>query len=142
MTEVVLLTWYLRSCKSTILKWVKFTIKNAYNSILSSQSRLLKIKPHELRALSTSWAYLNFICMEEIIKSCCLFKLFSSASHYLRDFKDQSENLHKVGPLSSSDAKGDRGIHQSYSSGRKLISTLSPTTEGDRLSKGSCSNLL
>ena len=85
--------------KSTISKWVKFTIKNAYNSISSSQSRLLKIKPHELRALSTSWAYLNFIPMEEIIKAAVWSSSSLFASHYLRDFKNQSVNLHKVGPL-------------------------------------------
>ena len=85
--------------KSTISKWVKFTIKNAYNSISSCQSLSLKIKPHELRALSTSWAYLNFIPMEKIIKAAVWSNSSLFASHYLRDFKDQSVNLHKVGPL-------------------------------------------
>ena len=124
--------------KSTISKLVKFTIKNAYNSISSSQSRLLKIKPHELRALSTSWAYLNFIPMEEMIKAAVWSSSSLFASHYLRDFKNQSVNLHKVGPLEvAQKVTGGGGIHQSGSSRRRLVSTLSPTTEGDKLSKGS-----
>ena len=52
-----------------------------------------------MRALSTSWAYLKFIPMEEIIKAVVWSSSSLFASYYLRDFKDQSVSLHKVGPL-------------------------------------------
>lgn len=85
--------------KSSISTWVKYTIRHAYNSISKTQSKLLKIKAHELRALSTSWAYFNFIPIEEIIKAAVWSKSSTFASHYLRDFNAQSENLQRLGPM-------------------------------------------
>ena len=85
--------------KSTLSRWVRYAIKHAYSSISKNQSRLLKPRAHELRALSTSWAYVNTIPLEEILKSavCSSSSLF--ASHYLRDFREQTENLRAMGPI-------------------------------------------
>ena len=84
--------------KSTISKWVKYTIKHAYKAISTSQIKLLKIRAHELRALSASWAYLNFIPLDEIIKAAVWSNSSIIASHYLRDFSSQTSNLHDIGP--------------------------------------------
>ena len=47
--------------KSTLSRWVRYAIKHAYSSISKNPSRLLKSRAQELRALSTSWAYVNYI---------------------------------------------------------------------------------
>ena len=85
--------------KSTISKWVKYTIKHAYKAISTNQIKLLKIRAHELRALSASWAYFNFIPLDEIIKAAVWSNSSIFASHYLRDFSSQTSNLHDIGPV-------------------------------------------
>ena len=85
--------------KSTISKWVKYTIKHAYKAISNNQIKLLKIRAHELRALSASWAYLNFIPLDEIIKAAVWSNSSIFASHYLRDFSSQTSNLNDIGPV-------------------------------------------
>ena len=55
--------------KSTISKWIKFSISQAYKSISQKQIKMLKIKAHELRALSASWAYFNSIPLNEVLQA-------------------------------------------------------------------------
>ena len=54
--------------KSTLSRWVRYAIKHAYSNISKNPSMLLKPRAHELKALSTSWAYVNYIPLEEILK--------------------------------------------------------------------------
>ena len=91
--------------KSTISCWVKYAIKHAYNSIVKTPSKAFKPRAHELRALSASWAYLNFIPLEEILKSAVWSSSSLFASHYLRDFKGQAENLRAIGPIIAAQKK-------------------------------------
>ena len=85
--------------KSTISNWVKFTIKLAYKSISQRQIKLLKIKAHELRALSASWAYFNSIPLNEVLQAAVWSSSSTFAKFYLRDFKEQTTNLQNLGPL-------------------------------------------
>ena len=85
--------------KSTLSRWVKYAIKNAYDSISKNSNRLFKPRAHELRAVSASWAYMNYIPLEEILKSAVWSSSSLFASHYLRDFREQTENLRAMGPI-------------------------------------------
>ena len=85
--------------KSTLSRWVRYAIKHAYSSISKNPNRLLKPRAHELRALSTSWAYVNYSPLEEILKSAVWSSSSLFASHYLRDFREQTENLRAMGPI-------------------------------------------
>ena len=85
--------------KSTISRWVKYAIKHAYGSISKNLNRLFKPRAHELRAISASWAYMNFIPLEEVLKSAVWSSSSLFASHYLRDFREQTENLRAMGPI-------------------------------------------
>ena len=85
--------------KSTLSRWVKYAIKHAYDSISKNPNRLFKPSAHELRAISASCAYMNFIPLEEILKSAVWFSSSLFASHYLRDFREQTENLRAMGPI-------------------------------------------
>ena len=85
--------------KSTLSRWVKYVIKNAYDSISKTTNRLFKPRAHELRALSAFWAYMNYIPPEEILKSAVWSSSSLFASHYLRAFREQTENLRAMGPI-------------------------------------------
>ena len=85
--------------KSTLSRWVKYAIKNAYDTISKNPNRLFKPRAHELRAISVSWAYMNYIQLEEILKSAVWSSSSLFASHYSRDFREQTENLRAMGPI-------------------------------------------
>ena len=85
--------------KSTLSRWVRYAIRHAYTSISKNPNRLFKPRAHELRALSASWAYMNYIPLEEILKSAVWSCSSLFASHYLRDFREQAENLRAMGPI-------------------------------------------
>ena len=85
--------------KSTISCWVKYTIKHAYGSISKNPNRLFRPRAHELRAISASWCYMNFIPLEEVLKSAVWSSSSLFASHYLRDFREQTENMRAMGPI-------------------------------------------
>ena len=85
--------------KSTLSRWVRYAIRHAYSSISKNPNRLFKPRAHELRALSTSWAYMNNIPLEQILKSAVWSSSSLFASHHLRDFREQTENLRAMGPI-------------------------------------------
>ena len=85
--------------KSTISSWIKYTISHAYKSLSKHQIKLLKVKAHELRALSTSWAYTSSIPLEEVIKAAVWSNSSTFASFYLRNMGSQAENLRQMGPI-------------------------------------------
>ena len=87
--------------KSSISRWVKFTIKSAYtcSSISSTPNSLLKPRAHKLRALSSSWAYMNSIPLEEILQAAVWSNSSLFTVHYLRDFGNQTDNLTALGPV-------------------------------------------
>ena len=85
--------------KPTLSRWVKYAIKHAYSSLSKNPNRLFKPRAHELRALSAPWAYMNYIPLEEILKSAVWSSSSLFASHYLRDFREQTENLRAMGPI-------------------------------------------
>ena len=85
--------------KPTLSRWVKYAIKNAYDTISKNPLTLFKPRAHELRAISASWAYMNYIPLEEILKPAVWSSTSLFASHYLRDFREQTENLRAMGPI-------------------------------------------
>ena len=86
--------------KGSISGWISYTIRLAYKKLSKSKIALLKIKAHELRALSASWSYMNKIPIEDIIKvAVCSRSTFAKFS--LRDLNTQGENLRLMGPVVS-----------------------------------------
>ena len=85
--------------KPTLSRWVKYAIKNAYDTISKNPLSLFKPRAHELRAISASWAYMNYIPLEEILKSAVWSSTSLFASHYLRDFREQTENFRAMEPI-------------------------------------------
>ena len=85
--------------KGSISGWISYTIRLAYKKL--SKIALLKIKAHELRALSASWSYMNKIPIEDIIKAAVWSSRSTFAKFYLRDSNTQGEKLRLIGPVVS-----------------------------------------
>lgn len=84
---------------SSISRWIASTIKKAYSSLSSADLAFLQIKAHELRALSSSWAYVNHAPLEDILQATFWRNPTTFSSFYLRSFSCQQDNLYLLGPL-------------------------------------------
>ena len=87
--------------KGSISGWIAYTIRLAYKNLSKSKVALLKIKAHELRALSASWSYFNKTPVEDVIKAAVWSSRSTFAKFYLRDLNRQVENLRLLGPVVS-----------------------------------------
>ena len=123
--------------KSTLSRWVKYAIKHAYDSISKNPNRLFKPRAHKLRALSASWAYMNYIPLEEILKSAVWSSSSLFASHYLRGFREQAENLRAMGPIiAAQKVWGGGGLCQPGLPRGQVIPGSTLIFEGYSLSEG------
>jgi hypothetical protein len=84
---------------ASISHWIASTIIKAYSSLSSSDLSLFKIRPHELRALSASWAYINYTPLSEVLQAAFWRNPTTFSSFYLRSLECQQDNLYMLGPL-------------------------------------------
>ena len=87
--------------KGSISGWISSVIRLAYKNLSTVKLSMLKSKAHELRALSTSWAYFNKTPMEDIVRAAVWSSQSVFAKFYLRDLSRQSQNLSLLGPVVS-----------------------------------------
>ena len=52
--------------KSSISRWISYTVKLAYRKLTNRDFPFLKIKAREVRALSSSWAFFDKVPLSEI----------------------------------------------------------------------------
>ena len=55
--------------KSSVSRWISDTVKLAYRKLTNKDFPFLKIKAHEVRALSSSWAFFSKVLLNEILKA-------------------------------------------------------------------------
>ena len=55
--------------KCSVLRWMSYTIKLAYRKLTCKDFSFLKIKVHEFRALSSSWAFFDKVPLNKILKA-------------------------------------------------------------------------
>ena len=55
--------------KTSVSRWVSYTIKPAYRKLSRRDISFLKIKAHEVRALSSSLAFFDKAPLNEILKA-------------------------------------------------------------------------
>ena len=79
-----------------VSSWISYTIKFAYRKLTNRDSSFLKIKAHEIRALSSSWAFFDKVPLNEILKAAVWSHSSTFAKFYLRDMSHQAENLQSV----------------------------------------------
>ena len=85
--------------KDTILRWISYTIKLAYRKLTKRDISFLKIKAHEVRALSSSWAFFDKVPLNDILQAAVWNRSSTFARFYLRDMSQQAENLQSLGPI-------------------------------------------
>ncbi len=85
--------------KNTISFWLRKTISCAYSSASEEHLKKFQIRPHEIRALASSWAFLKNIAMEEVMESCSWRSKNTFIRHYLRDMTEVGDQLQRLGPL-------------------------------------------
>ena len=55
--------------KASVSRWVSYTIKLAYRKLIHRDISFLKIKAHEVRVLSSCWAFFDKVLLNEILKA-------------------------------------------------------------------------
>ena len=85
--------------KSSVSRWISYTIKLAYRKLTRKDLPFLKIKAHEIRALSSSWAFFDKVPLNEILKAAVWNETPTFAKFYLRDMSQQLQNLQDLGPI-------------------------------------------
>ena len=78
---------------------ISYTIKLAYRKLTNRDFPFLKIKAHEVRALSSSWAFFDKVPLNEILKAAIWNQSSTFAKFDLRDMSQQLQNLHHSGPV-------------------------------------------
>ena len=84
--------------KASVSRWVSYTIKLAYRKLTHRDISFLKIKAHEVRALSFL-AFFDTVPLNEILKAAVWNQSSTFAKFYLRDMSQQAANLHTLGPI-------------------------------------------
>ena len=84
---------------ASVSRWISDVIKFAYQDLSDTDLSFLRIRPHELRALSSSWAFLNKAPLEDVLRAAFWRSPNTFSSFYLRSFSAQASNLHSLGPL-------------------------------------------
>ena len=84
-------------------------IRKAYENLSSSDLKFMKIKAHEVRALSSTWAYLNSVPLDDVMRAAYWYSESTFSSFYLRSLGSQENDLLSLGPLVVEQA--DIGLH-------------------------------
>ena len=65
------------------------------------ESRIMKVKAHEVRAVATSIRFLKNLSLNDVMKATFWRCSSVFAAHYLKDFQITYENCRALGPLVS-----------------------------------------
>ena len=83
----------------TISRWIKSVIKDAYLALSPEATRLLKIRAHEVRAISTSVAFSRNVATADILAAVGWRSSSTFAKFYLRDLTPSGDSLRLVGQV-------------------------------------------
>ena len=99
--------------KDTVSRWISYTVKLAYRKLTKRDSSFLKIKAHEVRALSSSWAFFDKVPLNDILQAAVWNSSSTFAKFYLRDVSTSRESS-KFGPHCSGPKSGGGPTATSY----------------------------
>ena len=86
--------------KTSVSRWIAYTIKLAHRKLTQRDSSFLKIKAHEVRVLSSSWSFIDKVPLNDILKAAVQNQSSTFAKFYLSDILSQQvTNLHQLGPV-------------------------------------------
>ena len=83
----------------TIARWITLAIKIAYNKLTDRDLSFMKIKAHEVRAVSTSWAHFNNCPLSDIMNAAFWRSETTFSSFYLRSLQEQADSIFQLGPI-------------------------------------------
>ena len=86
-------------CVSTVSSWVKQLILEAYKHSSSDDLRLFQAKPHEVRALSSSWALFCRSSFESVMAAAQWRSHNTFTGTYLRDCTFIRNGMRTLGPV-------------------------------------------
>ena len=87
---------------ASISRWIASVVRKAYSALGNIDPETFRINAHELRALSTSWAYVNHTPLDDILKAAFWRNSSTFSSFYLRTLSLQKDDLYMLGPLVAS----------------------------------------
>ena len=85
--------------KNALTFLIKLVIREAHESLCPEFLPLLKVKTHELRAVSTSVAFRHSLSLDSVMEAAQWRCRSVFASHYLKDVSFEFDNCRTLGPL-------------------------------------------
>lgn len=85
--------------KDTISRWLTQVIKLAYQNDPVHRLTLHRIRPHEIRAIASSWALAHHVPLSAIMDAAYWRSHSTFSSFYLRSLCNESDGIHTFGPL-------------------------------------------
>ena len=84
----------------TISNWVKNTITLCYQLASEGDLNLMRIRPHQLRGLATSWSFAHSLNIQQILEAASWASHNSFTSFYLTEFSEKAQDeMYQLGPL-------------------------------------------
>ena len=83
----------------SVSRWIVEVVKTAYDSASDQTKALFKVKAHEVRALSSSWALTHGVAFESIMSAAFWHGQNTFADFYLRTLATQLDQLYSLGPI-------------------------------------------
>ena len=83
----------------TISKWLVSTIKAAYVTASQEDVQLHKVRAHDIRALSASWATFSGVPVDEVMSAASWRSHTTFTDFYLRSLTQHAEGLYALGPI-------------------------------------------
>ena len=90
--------------KNAISYFIRVCIREAHESFDPGNERLLRVRAHDVRGVSTSLAYLRNVSLERVLQAACWRNASLFASSYLRDICLKYGDTYSVGPLVTAQA--------------------------------------
>ena len=100
--------------KTSVLRWVAYTVKLSYRKLTQRDISFLKIKAHEVMALFSSWAFSDKVPLNDNLKAAVWNQSSTFAKFCLRDMSQQVANIYCLGPIVGSNSGIYRSIELSH----------------------------
>lgn len=85
--------------RNTVSGWLKRAVMVAYEHSSPDSQRLYRVKAHDVRALSASWAFQKNASMENIMQACSWRSHNTFTGFYLRDLTRIQGKMLSLGPV-------------------------------------------
>ncbi|MES9882230.1 MAG: hypothetical protein ABW185_15260 [Sedimenticola sp.] len=85
--------------KDSVSRWIKRAVVLAYQRLTDRDLSFMKIKAHEVRAISTSLAFSQRIPLQDIMRAAYWHSHSTFSSFYLRSMVTQRDNVLSLGPV-------------------------------------------